>query len=236
MNDVSNRRRIAGRFLIGAGVLALPLTASISYADTIAPAAPAAPAAAKFSAAAPLAPPAPPAPPALAHFAMQASSDIEVETEVDEDKVVVVKTVTRDQDGDETSEVRKVKVINSGEPLSEERLEEIMVQVREGLAEADEAIEEAREQHRIAIKMAHGKDGQGLTKIDFECDSVEITQEAEAKPQTIICKSEIFAHALEGLKEARASLAEDGNLDERVKTNVLEAIDEQIRNWEKEAG
>jgi len=63
MSDLSPRRRWAGRALLGAGLLALPLTASISYAatDEQAPPAPPAPPAAP---AAPDAPPAPPAPPA----------------------------------------------------------------------------------------------------------------------------------------------------------------------------
>ncbi|MEM7779104.1 MAG: M56 family metallopeptidase [Pseudomonadota bacterium] len=69
MNDTPKSRRLAGRVMIGAAVVALPLTASISYAASEAPAAPAAPAAssappAPATAAALVAVPAPPAPPA----------------------------------------------------------------------------------------------------------------------------------------------------------------------------
>lgn len=45
MNQLSRRRRWTGRFLVGAGILTLPFTASISYAQEEAPAAPTAPAA-----------------------------------------------------------------------------------------------------------------------------------------------------------------------------------------------
>lgn len=75
--DISPRRRFAGRAMVGLGVLALPLTASISYAESltfpeppaapIAPASEAAPAVPKAPAAdaipAPDAPPVPPMPP-----------------------------------------------------------------------------------------------------------------------------------------------------------------------------
>ncbi len=58
MADISPRRRLAARALLAGAALALPLTASISYAETIAPPAPAAPAAPE----APAAPSAPVAP------------------------------------------------------------------------------------------------------------------------------------------------------------------------------
>lgn len=61
--DLSMRRRLAGRFLLGASALALPLTASVSYAQEDLPAPPAAPTAPATtpSADVPL-PPLPPAP------------------------------------------------------------------------------------------------------------------------------------------------------------------------------
>lgn len=67
MTNISRRRRNAGRALLGAAVLALPLTASISYAEApaapVPPAAPEAPSApAEIAAIAPVAPLAPAAP------------------------------------------------------------------------------------------------------------------------------------------------------------------------------
>ena len=60
MNDTSNSRRLAGRIMLGAAVVALPLTASITYAAaTDAPEPPEPPAISDV-------PPAPPAPPARA--------------------------------------------------------------------------------------------------------------------------------------------------------------------------
>ncbi|MEL6877292.1 MAG: M56 family metallopeptidase, partial [Pseudomonadota bacterium] len=65
LSNMSVRRRIAGRFMVGAALLALPLTASISYAEEQVPEPPAPPAA-PLADAAPLPPkpPTPPAPPA----------------------------------------------------------------------------------------------------------------------------------------------------------------------------
>lgn len=67
MNDLSTRRRVAGRLLIGASALALPLTASVSYAQEEPPAVPEAPRVpdAPDAVSAPL-PPLPPAPPSAA--------------------------------------------------------------------------------------------------------------------------------------------------------------------------
>ena len=61
MADISPRRRLAARALLAGAALALPLTTSVSYAETIAPPAPAAPAAPEAPAApsAPFAPAAP---------------------------------------------------------------------------------------------------------------------------------------------------------------------------------
>ncbi|MEM7688324.1 MAG: M56 family metallopeptidase [Pseudomonadota bacterium] len=61
-DDASNTksRKLASRLMLGTAVLALPLTASVTYAESLAPAAPQPPAPPAVSAA----PPAPPAPPA----------------------------------------------------------------------------------------------------------------------------------------------------------------------------
>lgn len=64
MPQVSRRRRLAGRLLIGAGVLTLPLTGTITYAASDQPAPPAAPEApAAPDALLPPLPPVPPTPP-----------------------------------------------------------------------------------------------------------------------------------------------------------------------------
>lgn len=62
MDHTSTKRRAAGKFLLGAAVVALPMTASISYAASEAPVAPAFPEAPSVSAAPPAYPAAPVAP------------------------------------------------------------------------------------------------------------------------------------------------------------------------------
>ncbi len=243
MSDVSPSRRWAGRALIGAAVVTLPLTATISYAEGAAPAppvAPAPPAAPMVSVSAPLAPvpPAPPVPPAaLAPLAIQAASELEVEVENDvqgDEPVVIVKKVKRSDDGQQDTQVHRVKVIKNGKHLSDEEIEEMMVEVRDGLAEADDAIREAHEQQRIAIKMASSHNGE-KTVIETKCDSQTVNESGDGQI-VMVCKSDVIASALSGLKEARSSLAKDKKLDDRVRAQVLERIDEQIRKWEKDAG
>ncbi len=64
MSDLSNRRRLAGRTMIGAALIALPMTASISYAESAMPMAPDVPSTA-IAAAVPIVPKAPGVPQTL---------------------------------------------------------------------------------------------------------------------------------------------------------------------------
>ncbi|MFO6447497.1 M56 family metallopeptidase [Erythrobacter sp. NE805] len=132
MSDLSSRRRWAGRALLGAGLLALPLTASISYAaqdeDVLeAPEPPAPPA----PPAAPDAPPAPPAPPSVVIVEKtlgEGSADGEGE---------VVEHVWRDADGKE----KRVRLVMRGAPNGAER--EAMEKHFDALRSADKAEREA---------------------------------------------------------------------------------------------
>lgn len=117
MSDLSPRRRLAGRALLGAGLLALPLTASISYAASEAgteaaveapepPAPPAPPEAPE----APNAPDAPP-PPGAPHVMIIESRTGTVEG-VGEGNEQVTEQVWRDADGKE----RRIKMVFRGAP------------------------------------------------------------------------------------------------------------------------
>ncbi len=247
MSDMSSRRRMAGRLFVGAGLLALPLTASISYAESAAaPEPPAPPSVASVAPAVPSAPaaptppiaPAPPTPPAapiMAEAIVSVDPDVKVESEVD-----VIVTVDDDAraDGQKKRKVKKVKkysVHRDGKPLSDEEREEIMREVRESLAEADEAIAESR----VEIRHALAEAGQMRTEVIMKCrsdsDEVAEVEEGQNGQQTVyLCQARVMAHALEGLKEARSAISENREIEGKMRKQLLETLDEQISTWEKE--
>ncbi|MEP3051581.1 MAG: M56 family metallopeptidase [Erythrobacter sp.] len=251
MSEISNRRRNAGRALVAAAVIALPLTASISYAESdvfdtsdavsfastkVAPAAPLAPRA-------PLAPQVPTAP--LAPLALQAASEVEIEAETeieretDESARTFENTFTfretvHTQGSDEHGEHQEVRILMSSEELSDEEIEELIAEVRTGLAEADAALEDSRVQLRLALAEAR----EHRTDVRMECrgNSAEVSsvEDNEGGGQTVfICQSRIMAHALEGLREAREALSTNSEISGSLREQLLETLDEQLREWER---
>jgi len=155
MSQMSPRRRFAGRALLAAGVLALPLTATISYAASEAQSeapVPPAPAAAPSASDAPQAPNPPEAPAAPeAPGAPKTFMSIDPDSEIDEVRdVIVTEKVERGADGKE----RRLRVVRrtgpDGETVTEDvrpaegvtwdEREEFVIELRKGLAEADEAL------------------------------------------------------------------------------------------------
>lgn len=250
MSDISSRRRMVGRGLLVAAALAIPTTASITYAEEIAaivPSAPPAPAAplaptAPAAPAAPSAPLAPDAPIPPMPLGLQASGEVDVEADVEtkveksiEKKVFVIRS-----DDDEKGDTKKNKMVvreihahQNGKMLSEEEIEEIMVEVREGLAEADIAVKEAK---TIGLKLEREyADGQHTT-VEMSCEGDGMTSEKisdDGKKTVLICQSKIMAHALTGLKEAREQIAKSEEFPENLREQVLEEIDRQIKDWDK---
>ena len=48
---------------------------------------------------------------------------------------------------------------------------------------------------------------------------------------TRLCTSDVMAHALTGLKEARAAIAKNTDMDDEMRSEVLRALDEKIADW-----
>jgi len=234
MSDLSNRRRMAGRGLVAAALIALPLTASISYAETTIPAPPAPPAVpAAPDAPVPPLPPAPPAAPApLAPLAFQAA----VEGEDDEHDTYVIHEVHKDKDGNEVHKEKRRHIIIKDEDgtMTKEEREEMLRELREGLAEMDVEIKEAMAEARIAIAEMH--DGEhGITTVNITCkDGSQGTEvrDDKGKSMTRICTSEIMAQALNGLKEARNAIAKESEMPDDIRADVLKELDQKIANWD----
>lgn len=242
MNDLSARRRLAGRGLMAAALVALPLTASISYAASDAMPAPPAPPAAPAAPNAPV-PPAPPVPPAapdaplppLAPVAFQSSADVDVDEDVDNWEL---REVIVDKDGKRKEIHKRHKVvIKDGDKMTAEERAELRRELRQELAEADMEIKEAMEEARVALlEVRNGE--HGVTSINMECKNGKGGEFIDDKGHktVMLCTSEIMANALTGLKEARKAIAKDSEMTADMKAEVLRALDEQIANWNNKQG
>lgn len=247
MNNQSTKRRMAGRGLLAAALVALPLTATVTYADSTSfddvfadvPAPPAPPTPPTPGTAVP-APPAPPAAPE-APEAPEVEENVWVEKDEDgvERRYVIRKAVHVDGQHDDHEvhrEVKKhriVRVQREGEGLTEEEKREILIEVREGLEEADVALREAFAEQSMAF--AELENGEGnFTVVEVNCHTggkgKKLMQDGEEV--TVICKSEIMASALSGLKEARKALASNPEMPEDMLKEVIAALDEKIAAWE----
>lgn len=239
MSDLSNRRRMAGRGMILAALVALPMTASITYAESAMPAPPAPPEAPV----APLAPNAPEAPlPPLAPLAplsMQASADVDEAPEVIEE-VHVHRDVVKDEDGKTEKKVHRKVIIKGDEHMTAEERAELRRELHESLAEMDDDIREAMEDAREAlaesrVAMMELRDGEhGVTSVSIKCkDGSKGTELRDNKGKSVsrLCTSEIMAEALNGLKEARAAIAKDKELSADIRAEILNSLDARIADW-----
>ncbi|WP_336986302.1 M56 family metallopeptidase [Altererythrobacter aquiaggeris] len=255
MNNLSRRRRIASRLLMGSAALALPLTASVSYAEAPATiAAPAATIAAPI--AAPARPDAPPAPPVSAlQDGPQVEAEIEIEPGTDDagpGRTWVIEDEDVGEDGGETGEVRKIRkayVIRGGERLSDEDMEEVMADVRESMEDAREAMGHVRksmekadgarakaEIHRkLAVVKLNRADG-AITTVRKNCTNSGSTAHTshDGEKVTVVCSTEVGPQALTGLRAARNSLAKDTKLDKETRDQIVAELDREIAKMSKE--
>ncbi|HSG33656.1 MAG TPA: hypothetical protein VLA37_03915, partial [Sphingomonadaceae bacterium] len=125
-----------------------------------------------------------------------------------------------------------------GETLSKEEMDRIMAEVERGLAEADMAIGRAHEAQRIAIARAGEAAGHPVT-VTMSCeegDGVSELDTKDGKRIVKICKSQIMASAVEGLREARQELEAEKDIPRDMLDRILKALDEKIAKWEKDKG
>ncbi|HVR91072.1 MAG TPA: M56 family metallopeptidase [Novosphingobium sp.] len=239
MNEVNPRRRLLGRVLIGAGALALPLTASISYAAQDAPEAPTPPSA-------PEAPTAPDAPKVERHITIIEHRDGHGDhaRTIDESKLHT-RTVTRDG---------KTIIIKTDHEISDADLEERLANLDDlvppvppvppvpGVApiapEAPQRIE-----RRMVIRHGEGH-GPGEIRImsdggrEVTCapgrEAADVDTSGEGTAQRVrirLCHAAAAkVSALEGIRRARASIAANPELSARIKADVLRELDDEIRD------
>lgn len=234
MTHISSRRRWAGRAMMAGALVALPLTASISYAENAAPTPPAPPAAPSAPAQAPL-PPAAPAAPLPSEAPVVSNDDVEEIDGEDGAKIFIIRNEEVSEDGNRVVRVKKVHKVTHGDVPSDVEMAAIMAEVKRELAEADRQIAEAKEEHRIALAIA--KDGaRHPAMVEVECDGKDGPSDwtsKDGKRVIKLCKTHVLASALAGLREARAELASDPELPDDVRAEVLRELDAQIKQWEK---
>lgn len=247
MSEISPRRRLAGRALIGASLLVLPLTATISYAESINPPTLPSPPAAPQVPDAPQ-PPAPPLPPSVEE--MFANGEFEtvfddIKAKEDGSGEVRRVIVMRSKDGTAAAPgdrgVKRILVFSgeapanaagdpkhftwtpeedriSGEGLSDEERAQMRREVRESMTEIKRDLAEARKEMMI-FKNEKGD----FTKFAMDC------KEGQKGPAW--CQSEMMTSELAGLKEARTKIAGDKDMQGDIRAEVLKSLDEAIAEW-----
>ncbi|MHA6333375.1 M56 family metallopeptidase [Qipengyuania sp. CAU 1752] len=255
MTDISNRRRWAGRSLLLAGALALPLTASITYAESTqdVPAAPRAPAS-STPPASPTAAEAPEAP----SFAVQEEDFDTVFEEGEDGKVVRRKVIVEnDSEGDHGKEVHVIKTVDeNGKVHVRRHVKKIKIKGEDGREyspeEFEKVIEKKMERHgkhmeemgeRIEKRMEErfGKDHKAMiAKADCDVSKGKLSKvkTEDGAFAIAICaegiEKEAMASALTSLKRVRGTLAIERNLTDTQRAEALRAIDAEIARLEKE--
>lgn len=236
MSEPTPRRRQLGRFLIGVAALALPLTATISYAANEQPAPPLPPSA-------PAAPEAPNAPEVRRETIVirHDGKDGATVNIVGDEANMHTRTITRDG---------KTIVIKTHKPLSDAEFEAKMADIdidESAIEEEINATTDGKQVRRIVIRkhgdgsaphaMAFAGNDEGCTDVDRTA-SASASSAADGRRQNVrvrICsKGEIMAHALEGVRRARREIAQDASLSAEIKANVLRQLDAEIERLSKE--
>ncbi len=242
MSELSPRRRLAGRALLGAGLLVLPLTASISYAASEAlrevPVPPAPPS--------PEAPPAPPAPPAAPDAptppeAPRPPSVLLVERAGQGDGTVT-EHVWRDAEGKE----RRVKMVFRAAPDAEMLARRLEGTIAPTTEERAEMIAELRADlpRIVSEAMAASETARASAPkvmVLKECTSAfagqaQVIDGKDGKQTVMICQPRVPASARLGLEQARAEIAGDKGIPEDTRKQLLNTLDGQIARWRDKEG
>lgn len=241
MTDTPANLRFAGRLAIGAALLALPLTATITYA-------------AGNAAQAPEPKPASAAAPAIAPLAVMAAAqsegektvvtiEKEIETEAtgeDDENTVVVRKVIRDEDGQERVEVRKRKFVHpDGHKMSKEEMKAHMEKMRAEMGDMKSEMKDMDKNLAHAMKLEFDHETHGRTVVKSECrggpdDVAKVETDEDGQRTVYMCQARVMAKALEGLKQARKAIASNPEIKGEMRAELLRELDQQIGSWNKD--
>jgi beta-lactamase regulating signal transducer with metallopeptidase domain len=241
MSDISPRRRLLGRLLLAGGAIAVPLTASVSYAaadvqtleQVPLPPSAAAPPEAPEAPEAPAAPEALEAPEAPEAPAAPALSERE-------ENVRIRRIVREGAEGDHPRIVRHVELRD--EPFSEEQRAQF-----DAMAEEMEVLRKdmaARSGEMRAHALAMAEAGRNVPEVLERCDTDEPVSHSilpDGRKRIVICNRLIerqardgLRQALAGLRQARGSVARNTAMSASVRSEVLGDLDKEIARLEAE--
>ena len=252
MSDISPRRRLTGRAAIASAFLAVPLTASIAYAES---------AQSAFAASAQTA--------EVDEWTdadvqqeqeEMAQVEIEIEREFDEAEreldqaerdfdeaerklVEIEREIERGEDGKLVE--RKIRYNGKGwEDMSDaERAEvrEEMAELRQQFAEDGEmrreiriAVAEAQADAREAVAEAMATAPRVVMKCKDKENLVTTEQDSDGKVMMFVCEANADKLALNALRSARSAIAIERNLTDRQRAEALRSIDEEIARIERD--
>lgn len=258
MEDTNRKQRTIGRLMLGAGLVALPLTASISYAASEAPAPPAPPESPSVTASVP-APPAPPTPPAVPlppeapTTAMASEQIFAIDPDADawpssasEPNVFVIEDQRNSSDrrfiirtNNRSARFIDRAQMGRGGRLSEAQMDEIMEEVRESLEEANEALEGIHQTVETAmaeVEVEMEREGRTRVRVERGCDDTgtevaTTTELGDGSRVVKICQKRIMATALQGLREAREEIRNNQEISKEARKSALREIDRTIDRW-----
>jgi beta-lactamase regulating signal transducer with metallopeptidase domain len=219
MSEMSRRRRWLGRSLIGASALALPLTASISYA------------AANVEASEPAREPDAAAAPVLSSaVAVEAADPVAAAVPQHHPHPDAQASV-----GEPGEAPPMPQFQGPGDPTDPEWQARMEAWGREMEQWGEKWGEQWGEQHR-AHALALAEQFSRAPEIVESCDEGEKrrTTTADGRPRIVICQHEMTQMARSSLRIARDSIARNPDMSEEVRSEVLRELDQEINRLERE--
>lgn len=237
MADVSAARRKLGLAAIaGTALLALPFTASISYAQADAPEAPEPPAA-------------PEAPQMRRHMVIVDNPE---GSEIDDpalhtrevrrpDGTVIVLRTTRPLTEAEAQE--RVDRALSSIPEDETDLAEVDIEIEEAMTDAREVMAEhqaAMAEHRQALiesRRAVALAQAEMPRFEVACDGDEMVHErvdADGRKVIVMCRRAVQASATQGLRQAQRAVRTAPGIPEDQRQRIIEDLQDQIDRLDRE--
>lgn len=258
MSDISPRRRLTGRAAIAGAFLAVPLTASVCFAEVSASDVPALPP--PPSAPGPMAPPAPPAPPTPPEVEIERELDeataelAEVDAELAEVRREIIE-MERELDEDGKRRVEKRRIVVNGkewDKMSDADRAELraeMAKLREQFAEGGEfqvEMEKIRKQfaekgelrREIRLAVAEAQEaGRLAPEVVVKCKdkASPVTSETDKNGKTtlFVCETAAEKMALSAMKQARATIAAERSLSAEERAEALRSLDAEIAALQK---
>jgi beta-lactamase regulating signal transducer with metallopeptidase domain len=242
MADVSPRRRLVGRILLVGAMLALPLTASISYASAQARAVEPVPVAPSDAPQAPL----PPQPPQAAEAPLPPQPPEAPQVERHEQRFVLHRDGGEAGDGGDADPTeRHVFTMRVDGPLSKEQRKHFEAMRKELMKNRGDWAKMARDGHKMALAMADMRAHMPIVSRDCDKAGGEMTRswtDNDGREHVVICERRVREQAQAGerealmakgqaamaLRDARAAIAEAREMTDSVRQEVLADLDREI--------